>query len=522
VHPPLNHLPPPPPGSDPTGQPWPAPDHPPSPPRTFGSPPLPPYPSPGQPDGPAPPSQGPTPPTYAPPAPVGSTPPPLGSLPPPAPPYGAPPAPPYGAPPAPPYGPAVGTAWGAQPPRFPRSGRGRHAPWPPVPPPRVVVQTLTRRNWVWVVATTAVLGALVGAGVGLWVGLGSQRTVVEEFFPNKSALVHPTDLQAVLAKVEPAVVSIDTALSTGSGVGTEVAAGAGTGMIITSDGEVLTNNHVVAGASTVTVTLFGQTDALAAHVIGTDPSRDVALVQIDDQHDLPTVQLGDSAAMQVGDAVVAIGNALALQGGPTVTDGIVSAKDRSLSAQLDFSDATESLSGLLQTDAPINPGNSGGPLVNSQGQVIGMNTAVAESSAGNAPAQNIGFAIPVDAIKPLLAGLRTGGTGGTSGGVATGNGGHTGYLGVVVEDDTPQVAKAQHLTPTSGALVVGVTSGSPADSAGIKVGDVIVSVAGSPVTDTERLVQDVQSRSPGEKVAVGFYRGSQRSTVTITLGTAPT
>ena len=151
-----------------------------------------------------------------------------------------------------------------------------------------------------------------------------------------------------------------------------------------------------------------------------------------------------------------------------------------------------------------------------------MNTAVAESSAGNAPAQNIGFAIPMDAIKPLLAGLRTGGTGGTSGGVATGNGGHTGYLGVVVEDDTPQVAKAQHLTPTSGALVVGVTSGSPADSAGIKVGDVIVSVAGSPVTDTEQLVQDVQSRSPGEKVAVGFYRGSQRSTVTITLGTAPT
>ena len=121
------------------------------------------------------------------------------------------------------------------------------------------------------------------------------------------------------------------------------------------------------------------------------------------------MQLGDSDSMQVGDDVVAIGNALALAGGPTVTEGIISSVDRNLDAQSDVDGRTENLCGLLQTQAPINPGNSGGPLVNSQGQVIGMNTAVAESSAGNAPAQNIGFAIAIDTIKPLLPLLRSGG-----------------------------------------------------------------------------------------------------------------
>ncbi len=207
-------------------------------------------------------------------------------------------------------------------------------PWPAAPPPQRVVQTLTRRSWVWVVAVTAVVAAVIGAAAGLWVGLGSQQTVVEKYFPNKSVLVHPTDVQGVLAKVEPAVVSIDTTVFTG-GTGTtgQEVEGAGTGMILTPAGEVLTNNHVVAGASTVTVTLFGQTKALPAHVIGTDPSEDVALVQIEGQHGLPTVTLGNSDGAQVGDDVVAIGNALALQGGPTVTEGIVSATGRTLSAK---------------------------------------------------------------------------------------------------------------------------------------------------------------------------------------------
>jgi S1-C subfamily serine protease len=163
----------------------------------------------------------------------------------------------------------------------------------------------------------------------------------------------------------------------------------------------------------VTVTLFGQTNPRPARVIGTDPTQDLALVQIENVKGLPTVQLGDSNLALVGDNVLAIGNALALAGGLTVTEGIVSSKNRSLTATSDITGRSETLSGLIQTDAAINSGNSGGPLVNASGQVIGMNTAVAESTQGNAPAQDIGFAIAIDTIKPLLAQLRSGGTGGT-------------------------------------------------------------------------------------------------------------
>jgi putative serine protease PepD len=270
---------------------------------------------------------------------------------------------------------------------------------------------LTARNWILAVIVTAVLAALVGGAVGYLAASHSQQTIVEKFFPNSASFPKPADVQEVLAKVEPAVVSIDTTSVTRGGDGT--VEGAGTGMILTSDGEVLTNNHVVAAATSVTVTLFGQTNPRPARVIGTDPTQDLALVQIENVKGLPTVQLGDSNLALVGDNVLAIGNALALAGGLTVTEGIVSSKNRSLTATSDITGRSETLSGLIQTDAAINSGNSGGPLVNASGQVIGMNTAVAESTQGNAPAQDIGFAIAIDTIKPLLAQLRSGGTGGT-------------------------------------------------------------------------------------------------------------
>ena len=275
----------------------------------------------------------------------------------------------------------------------------------------MVKHTLTARNWILAVIVTAVLAALVGGAVGYLAASHSQQTIVEKFFPNSASFPKPADVQEVLAKVEPAVVSIDTTAVTRGGDGT--VEGAGTGMILTSDGEVLTNNHVVAAATSVTVTLFGQTNPRPARVIGTDPTQDLALVQIENVKGLPTVQLGDSNLALVGDNVLAIGNALALAGGLTVTEGIVSSKNRSLTATSDITGRSENLSGLIQTDAAINSGNSGGPLVNASGQVIGMNTAVAESTQGNAPAQDIGFAIAIDTIKPLLAQLRSGGTGGT-------------------------------------------------------------------------------------------------------------
>jgi len=386
----------------------------------------------------------------------------------------------------------------------------------------VVKHTLTRRSWLWVVVVTAVVATLLGGFVGALVGVGTQQTIVERFEPNTSVSAKPMDIQGVLAKVEPAVVSIDSESveSGGTNSGDYVEA-AGTGMILTPAGEVLTNNHVVAGATTVTVTLFGQTDALPAHVIGTDPGNDLALVQIDDASGLPTVSLGDSNASQVGDEVLAIGNALALAGGPSVTQGIVSAKNRSLTAEND-SGQTENLVGLIQTDAAINPGNSGGPLVNSSGEVIGMNTAVASSSSGNAPAQNIGFAIAIDSVKPRLAELRRGGPGGAGNSspqptpVA-----NSAYMGVTVETVTAAIQQQYHLTPSSGAFIATVEAGSPADKAGLQADDVIVSLNGATIATAEDLTAALHPLNPGDHVTVGIYRGSTQKTIDVTLGARP-
>ena len=314
------------------------------------------------------------------------------------------------------------------------------------------------------------------------------------------------------------MVSIDSQSGGSSGSGDFVEA-AGTGMILTSNGEVLTNNHVVSGATTVTVTLFGQTKALPAHVVGTDPSVDVALVQIDHVSNLPTVTLGDSSQTRVGDSVLAIGNALALAGGPSVTVGIVSAENRTLSAEND-SGQTENLTGLLQTDAAINPGNSGGPLVDSQAQVVGMNTAVASSSSGNAPTQNIGFAITVNSVKPLLAQLRQGGTGGV-GSTATTIPVNTAYIGVTVGPVTPALQQQDHLTPSTGALILSVQTDSPAEKAALQVNDVIVSLNGTPITSPDDLHAAIHPLKPGDQVALGIYRGSTKMTVSVTLGVLP-
>jgi S1-C subfamily serine protease len=298
---------------------------------------------------------------------------------------------------------------------------------------------------------------------------------------------------------------------------------AGTGMILTADGEVLTNNHVVSGASSVTVTLFGQTKALPAHVVGTDPGADVALVQIDHAAGLPTVTLGDSSQTRVGDSVLAIGNALALSGGPSVTEGIVSAENRTLTAQND-SGQTENLTGLLQTDAAINPGNSGGPLVDSQAEVVGMNTAVASSTSGNAPTQNIGFAITVDSVKPLLAQLRRGGTGGAgapSAPAAPVLPVNSAYIGVTVGLITPALQEQDHITPSSGALILSVQPGSPADTAGLQVDDVIVSLNGTAIANPTELHAAIHPLKPGDQVALGVYRGSRKITVEVTLGVLP-
>ena len=219
-------------------------------------------------------------------------------------------------------------------------------------------------------------------------------------------------------------------------------------MIITSDGEVVTNNHVIAGATDITVTLYGSLKALPATLIDTDPVNDVALLQIQNQSNLPTVTYGDSDNVQVGDAVVAIGNALGLSAGtPTVTQGIISAKGRTVQASDSTGTSTETLTNMIQTDAAINPGNSGGPLVDSSGMVIGMNTAVASNTDGTSQAQDIGFAIPANKITQLLPELRNKSIGNSS---PSG----TGYLGVEIETLTSQVRSAYNFVPTQGAVVL--------------------------------------------------------------------
>ena len=204
--------------------------------------------------------------------------------------------------------------------------------------------------------------------------------------------VHRETLRlAVLGNVEPSVVSIQTTSAVVEGQ-----AGAGTGIILTSDGLALTNAHVVAGLPDIQVGIFDGTRAEAT-LVGSFPEEDIALIQIQGRDDLIPAELGSSDALQVGAEVIAIGNALNLGGRPTVTLGIVSALNRSLEAE------GISLEGLVQTDAAINPGNSGGPLVNAAGQVVGVNTAIIGD------AQSIGFAIAIDQVKPLIEEIRAGG-----------------------------------------------------------------------------------------------------------------
>ena len=297
--------------------------------------------------------------------------------------------------------------------------------------------------------------------------------------PPAGGTTAPLDVKGVLAKVEPAVVSITTSIRSG---GFRNGQAAGTGMILTADGKVVTNAHVVAGANTIRVAIPGQ-GTKTAHLLGSDAANDVAVVQIEGASGLPTVTLGSSAALQVGDPVVTVGNALALDGAPTVTTGIVSALNREIDGE------SGPLHGLIQTDAPINPGNSGGPLVNAGGQVVGMNTAVAGG------AQNIGFAIAIDQIKQLVPGLEQGQTAPVA---------STAFLGVSTEDDA------------QGAAVVAVADGSPAAAAGIQTGDVIVSIDNRAIASANDLVAAVHSHKPGDKVSVGLQGGRS---VTVTLGT---
>ncbi len=358
------------------------------------------------------------------------------------------------------------------------------------------------RSW-----RSAVAGGLTGALVAVIVLAGAVATGLVstgagDDAPARSPLRlsgEPLDIQGVIEAVRPGVVSIMVEGVSSTPIGNQLVSGAGSGMVIEPDGLVLTNAHVIEGATAISVMLADGRE-IPADLVGSVPSNDVALVQARGVSDLDVVELGDSSAMQVGDDVVAVGNALNLGATPTVTTGIVSALNRRIDAP-----GRVVLDSLIQTDAAINQGNSGGPLVNAAGQVIGVNTAIAGG------AENIGFALSIDSVKPLIEELRTGG--GEVRGVA--------YLGVLsadIENVSPEALARLGIDESAGAFVAEVQPRTSAAEAGLQPGDVIVAINGEPIDGAGDVSGVIAASEPGETMEIRYVRGGEERTTTAILG----
>lgn len=354
-----------------------------------------------------------------------------------------------------------------------------------------------------VVIALAWLG--VGAAMlGYWLD-GGQQPEVSDQGSNVVISQKEADLAELVEKTSPTVVSIVTSQVSGQGFFQQEVEGAGTGIVISEDGYILTNKHVISEARSVQVVMSDGTRHSDVTVVGSDPLNDIAFLKIKNVSDLKVATLGDSGAMRVGQDVIAIGNSLG-QYQNTVTSGIVSGLGRPVTAaSSELNSRVESLTDLLQTDAAINPGNSGGPLINSAGQVVGINTAIA------ADAQGIGFAIPINAAKGMIRGV-----------IANGKV-EKAYLGVQYVAITPDVRTEYKLSVDQGALVrsgsgSAVESNSPADEAGIKDGDIITKVNEKYVGKQGGLGSLVAEFMPGEKVTLTIIRDGKEQQKTLTLG----
>ncbi len=328
---------------------------------------------------------------------------------------------------------------------------------------------------------------------------------------NGSSSTGTLDANAIAAKVSPALVNINTTLSDGRA--------AGTGIIISSSGEVLTNNHVIADATSIKVDIGGTGNTHDAQVIGYDVTDDVALVQIQGVSNLKTVDLGDPSKLNVGDPVVAIGNALGEGGAPKVSQGKVTGLDQQVTAGDPSGGTTETLQHMIQIDAPIQPGDSGGALVNSQGQVVGMNTAAA-GTGGRFTQQsgsNVGFAIPVSSAIQVIRQIQSGNG---SGNVHIGS--SRALLGVNVADPSQGGDANCSSSSTNGALVVGVQGSSAASAAGLQECDTITSLDGKSIADQNALHMALTNYNPGDKVTVGWTDTSGNThSASVTLGSGP-
>jgi putative serine protease PepD len=362
-----------------------------------------------------------------------------------------------------------------------------HQPGQPVPPWAQGPHQRSGRVAKIVGAGAAVLALMFGSGVAggaLALAVGGNSGGITRTY-SAAPVINSADLPKIAASVQDSVVSIITDNGEGSGV------------ILSADGYVLTNNHVVASASGDTVkVVFADGKSAQAKIVGTDPKTDLAVVKASGVSGLKAASFGDSDGMQVGDQVLALGSPLGLQG--SVTAGILSARDRTIQAgegqQQAPQQGASSISGLLQTDAPINPGNSGGALVNTRGQVIGINTAIATAGQGSNGNIGVGFAIPSNKAKDVAEKLQRG-----------------------EKVSHPSLGVSVNAAEDTGALVAAVTPGSAAEKAGLQRGDVITKFGDKVIKDSNDLVGAVQAGKVGDRVQVEYMRNGNTSTATVTL-----
>jgi S1-C subfamily serine protease len=379
--------------------------------------------------------------------------------------------------PAPPAWPSPGGPEGpAGPPGY---GGGGEEPGRPVRRPRGR----------YILAAGVVAAALVGGLLGL-----------------HSATPVLTTAQ-IAARTNPGLVDVVSTL------GYQQATASGTGLVLTSSGEVLTNNHVIAGATSIAVTDVGNGRTYQATVVGYNQSHDIAVLQLRGASGLKTVTLGNSSTATVGQTVVALGNAGGKGGTPSVATGQITGLGASITASDEGAGTSEHLTGLIHTNAGIQPGDSGGPLVNTAGQVIGINTA-ASSTFQFAQTQTQAYAIPVNEAVSIASQIEAG----TSS--ATVHIGATGFLGVEILSASS--AAADGLPSGTGATVAGVISGSPAASAGLAAGDVITGVGGHSVSSPSGVQSALESRHPGDHVSISWTdQAGQASSATVVLTTGP-
>ena len=370
----------------------------------------------------------------------------------------------------------------------------QQAPWippeqpgswtPPTPPSPSGSLPGRRGRGFLAVFLAAILG--VGAGSGVtYVALHDRTTAVGGLVSSPVVNVGgaPLDAVAGVAKaVQPSIVNIDVSEQGGLGSGT------GSGVIYRSDGYILTNNHVIEGASDIQVTL-ATGEQLSGRVVGTAaPAADIAVVKVD-KTGLPAARLGSTKELQVGDLAVAMGSPFGLQG--TVTAGVISALHRNITLG-----PGERFSDAIQTDAPINPGNSGGALADAKGDVVGINTAIVGTTGGNV---GVGFAIPIDIARRVADQIIAGGHASLP------------FIGI----------SGQNLPNGQGALVQEVVSGGPAASGGIKPGDIIVALGGEKIGSMDELIAALIQRRVGERIAVVYTRNGQQHTTHVTLAARP-